>query len=145
MYKWNIAQQIEYNVAPTICTIGTTIPENATLVSGSEPRDAGDYDCTNTDTGTITQYYSEAELNRAFCDVDRKCTDSSDTTGHSLDTTDYESYTGWFSINVQDANYDIDGDGLSDWLEFGGRTDNYLNIPDNDDWDNRRSTLSLVL
>ena len=33
---------------------------------------------------------------------------------------------------------DRDGDGLSDWLEFGGRTDNYLNIPDNDDWDNRK-------
>ena len=80
------------------------MPENATLVSGSEPRDAGDYDCTNTDTGTITQYYSEAELNRAFC-LDRKCTDSSDTTGHSLDTTDYDPTLVGFSINVQDANY----------------------------------------
>ena len=127
--------------ASTTCSIGTTIPENATLVSGSEPRDAGDYDCTNTDTGTTTQYYSEDELNSAFC-LDRKCTDSSDTTGHSLDTSDYNPTLVGFPTTVQDANYDRDGDGLSDWLEFGGRTDNYSNIPDNDDWDNRISTLS---
>lgn len=126
--------------SPT-CSIGTTAPENATLVSSGEEADAGNYDCTNTDTGTITTYYDREEIERAFC-LDEKCTQELDQ--YSLDPTDYMPSDVGFSRTIDDYIHDKDGDGLSDWLEFRGNwVDNY-NTPDNDDWDNRRNSGSTI-